>query len=311
MKRSAYRSRDSYAQVNWDMVKEVGGDITMAVVFDWITWKADAAYDGVLDEDGNTWFAASLTTLAETMHVTEKVVRRALNALVASGHLATSLLHTGGAYDRTKAYRPLWDDDAAAAKKVENDPNRPADGASNEAPKSCESAGTCICPTGQMDAPLEGRCHLPSGADVPLLETSTEVNYKDSLSAGELVVVEAPAPTLAEYFEAFWSAYPRHAGKAPAERKFVVAAKKLPPAELVAHAIAYRDDPNRSQDLQYVPHPATWLHQERWTDVLVANSPPASKPSTLDHNRAVAERFRQKGQANGSVTNRRSLDDGR
>jgi hypothetical protein len=303
MKRSAYRSRDSYAQVNWEMVKEVGGDITMAVVFDWITWKADAAYDGVLDDDGNVWYAASLTTLAETMNVTEKVIRRALNALVESGHLDTALLRTGGAYDRTKAYRPVWDDEKTAAATPEIDPD--------DSDESAEVEGKCICPTGQMDEPLQGRCHLPSGADVPLYETSTEVKDKDSLSAGELVVFEAPTPTLTEYFEAFWSAYPRHAGKAPAERKFAAAAKKIPPADLVAHAEAYRDDPNRSQDLQYVPHPATWLHQERWTDVLVASTSPQAKPTALDHNLALVERFRQMGEPDESRTDRDPLGLGR
>ncbi|TFC30089.1 helix-turn-helix domain-containing protein [Cryobacterium sp. MDB1-18-2] len=122
----------------------------------------------------------------------------------------------------------------------------------------------------------------------------------------------AHEPTIDEYFEAFYSAYPRHTGKAPARIKFAVAAKKLPPATLVAAAIAYRDDPNRTPDLNFVRHPATWLHQEGWDDVLPDRAPPPSTgPSTLDHNRAIADQFRQKGQADGPGTDRRSLDNGR
>lgn len=264
MKRTAYRSRDSYAQVNWEMVKEVGGDITLAVVFDWITWKADPAYDGVEDHDGIAWFPASVATLAETMNVSEKVIRRALSELVRLGHLAVAELRINGPYDRTKSYRPVWESEQN--KTVED----PAD-----LDESSAEEGDSTCPVGQMGVALQGNSELPSGANVPLFETYTELTNK------ELFDEAAPAVTIEQFFEAFWTWYPRHEAKKPALAKFIIAARKHSPAALVQAAIDYHQNPHRPQDPKHVPYAATWLHQERWTDEIAASPPPGSGPRKL------------------------------
>lgn len=304
MKITAYRSRDSYAQVNWEMVKEVGGDITLAVVFDWITWKADPAYDGIEDNEGVVWYSATVSALAATMNVTDKVVRRALDELVKRGHLAVAELRLTGPYDRTKSYRPLWDDETISAPEASAPP----------APDDHETAaleGDSTCPTGQLPFALQGSSELPCGANAPLYETSTEVKDKNSLSAAELDI-PGSIPTFQDHFEAFWSAYPRHEGKAPARIKFVAAAKKLLPAELVAHAIAYRDNPNRTRDLKHVPHASTWLNQERWADEIPeqAAAPPGA-PSAFDHNSTLVDYFRRKETDHGPDTDSRNLAIGR
>lgn len=312
MKRSAYRSRDSYAQVNWAMVKETG-DITTAAVFDWIAWKADAAYDGIVDNDGHVWFPASMPTLAETMHVSEKVIRRALNTLVDGGHLVTTTLRTGGAYDRTNSYRPVWDDEREAATTAAESVRDNDDSAGAESSETTTPEGGCICPTGQMHDDPEGRCHLPYRADVPLFETSTEVKDKNSLSAGEITAADAPIErTIDQFFDMFWAWYPRRESKKAALAAFIKAAKKLRPTELVQAAIDYHNNPNRNQDPKHLPHAATWLNGERWTDEIAASPPPGQPPSrqsAVDHNLALVEHFRNE-ESHGQHPDRRALDAG-
>lgn len=79
------------------------------------------------------------------------------------------------------------------------------------------------------------------------------------------------APRLAKPngFERFWEAYPRKVGKGAARKAFDRAVCRLRdqgdeglPRMLAAIGEAKRgwDDP------EFIPHPATWLNQERWDD---------------------------------------------
>ncbi len=66
-------------------------------------------------------------------------------------------------------------------------------------------------------------------------------------------------------FEAFWSAYPRKVGKGKAREAY---AKALP----LSDALSLIDQAKRfaafcqGKDPQFIPHPSTWLNQERWAD---------------------------------------------
>ncbi|MCE2578080.1 hypothetical protein [Gluconacetobacter entanii] len=72
-------------------------------------------------------------------------------------------------------------------------------------------------------------------------------------------------------FEQFWQAYPRKVGKPKARRAFAKAVGKASLETLLAAiaATAWPSDPT------YIPHPATWLNNERWADegVLAASDP--------------------------------------
>lgn len=65
-------------------------------------------------------------------------------------------------------------------------------------------------------------------------------------------------------FEDFWAAYPRKVEKKGARAKWDTAVKKADPAEIIAGAERYRDDPNRTA--KYTKHPTTWLNQGCWED---------------------------------------------
>ena len=76
-------------------------------------------------------------------------------------------------------------------------------------------------------------------------------------------------------FERFWQAYPRHIGKGQARRAFAAARRKAEPeaimAGLAAAAARWRQDNTATE---YIPHPATWLNGERWSD---EHAPPPAK----------------------------------
>jgi hypothetical protein len=76
------------------------------------------------------------------------------------------------------------------------------------------------------------------------------------------------SPELEGMFEQFWAIYPRKVAKIAAWRAW----KKLAPSELEAQKIlsglwAYKTYwVGRFIEIQFLPHPATFLNQRRWED---------------------------------------------
>jgi hypothetical protein len=69
-------------------------------------------------------------------------------------------------------------------------------------------------------------------------------------------------------FEEFWKAYPKKVGKEPAKR---VWGKMKPDASLATKIlegvkVQKLSDQWKSEGGKYIPNPATWLNQKRWTD---------------------------------------------
>ena len=67
-------------------------------------------------------------------------------------------------------------------------------------------------------------------------------------------------------FDKFWKAYPRKIGKKPAK----VAWEKIKPSngliEKILSAIENQKQSKAWQQKQFIPHPTSWLNQERWKD---------------------------------------------
>ena len=107
---------------------------------------------------------------------------------------------------------------------------------------------------------------------------------------------EPPVPPIAPQqieraFEAFWSGYPRKAGKATARKAFEKAVKRAGNPTLVLEgARRLRDDPNLPE-AQFIPHPATWLNGDRWEDEPL---PPRAGAGATAFDRTVAN-FQQGG----------------
>ena len=79
---------------------------------------------------------------------------------------------------------------------------------------------------------------------------------------------------LQDKFDTFWSAYPRKVAK-PAALKIWM---KLAPSEELFNQIMERLEAHKNSpqwikdDGQFIPHPATWLNQRRWEDVIEVKS---------------------------------------
>lgn len=67
-------------------------------------------------------------------------------------------------------------------------------------------------------------------------------------------------------FEEFWQAYPRKIGKGAARKAWEKAVEKSPPYEIMAGVEKFKRAKPWRGDLQFCPHPTTWLNQERWED---------------------------------------------
>ena len=65
-------------------------------------------------------------------------------------------------------------------------------------------------------------------------------------------------------FEVFWTAYPRKVGKGAARKVWA----KLQPSDALVTQMLETLAWQRATwtDPRYIPHPTTWLNQERWTD---------------------------------------------
>ena len=115
-------------------------------------------------------------------------------------------------------------------------------------------------------------CH-PSAPTVPERDPSTSMSSSLSSSVGH------------QAFEAFWSAYPRRIGKGNAERAFHKAAKKNG-APVILDALqgwcSYWE--RNGTEMQFIPHPATWLNRCGWLDEI----PPDEKPANRAERNTVA-----------------------
>ena len=64
-------------------------------------------------------------------------------------------------------------------------------------------------------------------------------------------------------FDKFWLGYPRKVGKGAAEKAWVKAVQSTEAQTIIASLGSHKF----SEDINYIPHPATWLNQRRWEDV--------------------------------------------
>jgi hypothetical protein len=80
----------------------------------------------------------------------------------------------------------------------------------------------------------------------------------------------------AQEFETFYAAYPKHEGRAPAEKAW---AKVDAPLQSLLDAIKRQSKSANwlKDEGRYIPLPATWLNQRRWEDEGVAIAAPAPR----------------------------------
>jgi hypothetical protein len=66
-------------------------------------------------------------------------------------------------------------------------------------------------------------------------------------------------------FDEFWEFYPRKVGKGASQQALLKALKQATWQEILAGVQRLAADPNLPEK-QFIPHPATWLNEGRWSD---------------------------------------------
>ena len=78
-------------------------------------------------------------------------------------------------------------------------------------------------------------------------------------------------------FEAFWKEYPRKIDKKGCLTKFKHIKKLKENYSKIMGALKIQKQSRQWQDIQYIPHPKTWLNQERWNNEELSNPNPKDK----------------------------------
>ncbi|WP_330251801.1 hypothetical protein OG874_37665 [Nocardia sp. NBC_00565] len=114
------------------------------------------------------------------------------------------------------------------------------------------------------------------GKSVPEKEVEKEV---PTYVGTEKTSSTAPQPTATinpPGFVEFWAAYPRRTDKGGARKAYAKAITRTDSSAILDGARRFAADPNLPEP-QFIPHPATWLNGERWTDEPL---PPRFRPSS-------------------------------
>ena len=78
-------------------------------------------------------------------------------------------------------------------------------------------------------------------------------------------------------FEEFWKEYPRKIDKKGCLTKFKHIKKLKENYSKIMSALKIQKQSRQWQDIQYIPHPKTWLNQERWNNEEIQNPNPKDK----------------------------------
>ena len=100
-------------------------------------------------------------------------------------------------------------------------------------------------------------------------QNGTNLEPQHNLTKHNLTNTPLPPVRDDAEFARFWSSYPRKAGKKAAEKAFSRAMKQTDLATLLGALEKHKQTQQWTKDGgQFIPHPATWLNQERWNDEL-------------------------------------------
>lgn len=100
-------------------------------------------------------------------------------------------------------------------------------------------------------------------------------------------------------FAEFWTHYPRKIGKAGAFKAFAKAAKKHN-ADDILFGLSQQIAGMNAKEQQFIPHAATWLNAERWTDDAEQPSNPKSQAKTYTRGDAQFDEARERALRIGS-----------
>ena len=130
------------------------------------------------------------------------------------------------------------------------------------------------------DVTATQRDALPSQESPPRPPKETQPSHTPSPPKGGSV------PIRQADFDRFWAAYPRKVGRGAARKAFARAVRLIGEPEPLAAMLAALQRVRPSwRDPEFIPHPATWLNEERWSDgdavAAAAPAPPWPGPAAF------------------------------
>jgi len=181
-------------------------------------------------DSGECW--PSMATIADRIGKSEKAARRAVQALAESGWVTIRGAATEAGKQTSNRYF------------IYRTPPR---------------NGTPTPPkNGRVIPPKNGRGSLPKMGDEP-----------DPIEPDPYEPEKTRAPAVLSNpvgFDAFWKHAPRKIGKGAARKAWKTATKRADPNVILDAWTRYADTIQPGDDMRFVPHPATWLNQDRWED---------------------------------------------
>lgn len=188
------------------------------------------------DDETHTTFVGQ-QAIAEMIGSSPEKVLRALKSLEVAGVITRTRRHGAGGY-RTSDLIRVNVDTYVTNRLVGDSPSR-------------------------QNAYQEIRRDLPDDSSAPTWQkvTAEEINQIDQPE-------DHPVPPASpDGFDEFYSIWPRKRAKPAAQKAWAKAVKRASADQILSAAIAYRDNPHRPEP-HLIPHPATWLNQDRWNDEL-------------------------------------------
>jgi hypothetical protein len=245
-----------------------------------ISTYAIAVYAALASHSGRGGIHPSHDTLANEARCSERTVRSALDELRALG-VVESRRRTARAGRASNSYTLHPNGREVPA---------PHAATSVEVPAADDRGSGTTCR--QVPAPR-------AGEEEPLEEEPVKKSPLPpaGVSRDEVAVSGAGS------FESFYAAYPRHVGRAAAERAFAKAVKVATAEAIIAGAKRFAADPNLppKEEAQFIPHPASWLNAGRWDDDPL---PPRGRGRGQEQQQqglALIDKYRREAQGHGEV----------
>lgn len=191
-------------------------------------------------QDDESWFTGSLTYLQDWLGVSKNTVRSALDSLVEKGYIFKDTQSINGiVYNRYKNNYGVSKIDIPTQKKCTG--------------VSKFGGGVSKIDTGVYQ-------NLEGGVS-KIDPNNKEYNILDNINNNIYSAFDAK-----KAFELFWEIYPRKINKKKAEEKFLKVCKNEETFNKIIEAVKLQTKTEQWKDVQYIPHPTTWLNGERWND---------------------------------------------
>jgi len=200
--------------------------------------------DSANDQHGyEIWFA--MGTLAAKARVTRQTASESVGALVDAGLMEVLEDHRFDHSGRPTRYRMLMPDGFAPAWGV----------------SALTTPGVSATTT-----PRRRRGVGSADGGVVPADTNPREPNGETLTRSPTDSPSPPARSEPPGFEEFWTVYPRRTAKAEARHAWKRATGRAGGVvAILAGARRFAEDPNLPEP-QFIPHPATWLNQDRWED---------------------------------------------